>query len=179
MYLTGPPAKMSFNRPISPDSYSSEGDSTKREFFNSARVVTSPTPTPLSETPRDFQLVRGNTELTSPVDGKVSPLPATTNGCQCGPECRERCCVSRGWSSGTKFPSDSIKTVNRQDRSDIGSHLIPSSQISHLEHDTTSIGSSDSGSEHMIDVHGDTPLLSPVEQHRVSGNTAIVSWLVT
>ena len=132
---------MSVSRTFSTESYS-ERDATRREFVNSARVMTTTSPTPLSETPRDFQLICGNSNLI----GSMGLSPVVINGCHCGPECREACCVSkRGWAM---TPSS---LGGNQQRPNIDHGRNP---------DTVSIESSDS---HLGD-SGETPLLSPTGQ---------------
>ena len=154
---------MSDNRPISPESSSSLGDSTRREFLSSGRVVTSPTPTPLSETRRDFQLICGNSRLLSPT--LVGPF--VTEDCRCGPECPEPCCVQRGWTTKSR---NSISLYDSSKNHDISEGRLHGS--SNAEHDNVSIESSDS---HLGDSGGDRPLLSPNEQRRFGNNTVIVS----
>jgi hypothetical protein len=107
------------DRPISPaGSCTSEGDSVRREFFSSARVQASPTPTPLSETPKDFQLVSSGlptAKLTNRSESdaiKTINLPSiyTTNGCSsCGPECRQPCCVNGLREQGTASSRPKIR----------------------------------------------------------------------
>ena len=166
---------------VSPISYTSEGDSTRREFFDSARVKSSPTPTPLSETPRDFQLLCGPTELVAKADIKTNP--SFTNGCRCGPECTEPCCVSirGGWTTSKVRGNPSLidKLTEKQLELGDGNTTVtrPISQTSYPEHDRISVGSNDScGSDHVEENRGETPLLPPDEQRGgFSTETAIVS----
>ena len=131
---------MSVNRTSSADSYS-ERDVTRQEFVNSARVRTTTSPTPLSETPRDFRLISGNSNHIN----ARGVTPVVINGCRCRPECMEVCCTSsRGW---VVSPS-SLGGKEQRPNIDHGRN-----------HDTVSIESSDS---HLGD-SGYTPLLSPGE----------------
>ena len=169
-------------RSLSPVSYTSEGDSTRREFFDSARVKSSPTPTPLSETPRDFQLICGPTEIVAQADIKSDP--SFTNGCGCGPECKEPCCVSirGGWTTSKTHSTPSSVDESDKKQLELGDGktavTLPSSQTSYAEHDRVSLGSNDSGmSDHLGENRGKTPLLPLDEQHGGFAEVAIVSTL--
>ena len=168
------------DRSISPASTTSEGDSARREFFESSRVRASPTPTPLSETPRDFQLTCGPTEIASQSGIRTNPA-LFTNGCNCGPECRQPCCVSvRGWTA-SKSKSVDPRSVDKSPkklelaRASGGTavHIMAASSYP-KEHDRVSVGSLDSGgSDHLGESHGETPLLPPDEQSAGFSSVAI------
>lgn len=156
---------MSFKRTVSKDSFSSIADSMRHEFLSSGRVVTSPTPTPTSETPRDFQLICGNSPLLSPT--VMSPF--VTNGCHCGPECREPCCLRRGWTVGARnlmTPYDaSTKQYSGGTKSQVSTNA---------EYDSISV---ESGDSLLADSRGDEPLLSPTDSKRCGKTTtATVSY---
>lgn len=140
---------MSINHTFSSDSYS-ERDETRREFVNSSRVMTSMSPTPLSETVRDFRLISGH--HSTPVGSRGVVAPLVINGCHCSPECGEHCCISRG------LPSTS--GLGAQDGSIVQNFVGVKSQ------DSVSIGSNDS----YLGDSGETPLLSPSDHPRIPGN---------
>ena len=164
------------DRPISPASCTSEDDSTRREFFTSARVQASPTPTPLSETPRDFRLTSTPSKLVSLYDVKTNPA-AFTNSCNCGPECRQPCCVNnvRGWTSSKSNCCMGLRSVDKSaknleltvtDGKRTAVHSMPVASYPE-EHHRVSVDSYDSGgSDHLPgESQGETPLLPPDEQH--------------
>lgn len=155
---------MSVNHPTSPDAFSSLCDSKRHEFFSSGRVMSSPTPTPLSETTHDFQLTCDiSTRLLSPVT--LTPHCATI-GCRCDPGCMKPCCTSRGWATGNRNMMTSTGLPNMQGTVGDGVKMNMSSADA-AGGDNISVGSNDSGS--------DTPLLPFVERHRFGNTSAIVS----
>ena len=194
------------DRPISPaSSYTSESDSTRREFFASTRVQASPTPTPLSETPRDFQLIMSAFpvgQLTYELNVQANPSSFTTNSCNCGPECRQPCCVNsvQGWmtSSQPKLGSGGVgdqksiadKLVQKLElnftdadgKRNSGVHVHSMEALSSAyprERSRVSVGSNDSGG---LDCYpsggegrGETPLLPPDKQQCCGGFTTITS----
>ena len=166
------------DRPISPASITSEDDSTRQEFFASVRVQASPTPTPLSETPRDFQLTSTPSKLVSLSGSDVKTNPAAfANICNCGPECRQPCCVNNvlGWtnskSKGRVGPRSVDKSAKKLeltvgDGKSTAVHSMPVASCPE-EHDRVSVGSNNSrGSDHFPgESRGETPLLPPDKQH--------------
>ena len=192
------------DRPISPASCTSEGDSTRQEFFASTRVQASPTPTPLSETPRDFQLVMSTFpggQLSCESNVQANPSSFTTNSCNCGPECRQPCCVNsmQGWTTssqpklggggvgGQKSVADKLVqklefTIAGGKRS-TGEHVhsmeaLSSSYPGPRERSRVSVGSNDSGGSDCCppgEGRGETPLLPLDEQQCCGRFTTITS----
>ena len=173
---------MSSDRSLSPVvvSYTSDGDSTRRDFFDSVRVKSSPTPTPLSETPRDFQLICNPSEFVTRPRGDI-------NGCRCGPVCEEPCCVSTrrsAWNTSISYGGPRLdgKTAKKL-HVELGGRNTnitrPSSQTPYPEHDRASVGSNDScASDHLGENRGETPLLPPDEQRGFTTDNAIVSVII-
>ena len=180
------------SRPVSPSSCTSEDDSTRREFFASARVLASPTPTPVSETPKDFQLTSAPTGILTAESGiKTNPVPFAIN---CGPECRQPCCtisvqgwttskanVSQGGGSGGGVGQRSVDeklefAVGDGKCDDLHVHVpcsVPAPSSYPQEHDRVSVGSNDSGesADHLPggEGRGETPLLPPDQQSGCGG----------
>ena len=166
-----------FDCSLAPASYNSEDESARREFYDSARVKASPTPAPLSETQRDFQLVCGPTELLNRSDAKSINFILTDNCYSCSLESRQPCCVSiNGLNSSTsqahcaeaslgddsadKKPEGACCGGDQQ--STCALETLPTA--TYHEHDKVSLDSNDSiGLDQLRESGGRTPLLSPDE----------------